>query len=348
MPSVLICDDSVTMRLALRRSIIGGGLSVAAEASTGEDALSLASRLKPDLITMDVMLPGMNGFEATQALLKTGPARIVIVSAAGEALQADLSFRALQSGALDLVDKPEGGSPEQLAAWGQDLCMRLTALADLPLGLRPASMPRLSRPKVVRRELAALGIASSTGGPPALAQLLKDVPGDLPFPILVAQHIAPGFTEGLARWLGTQTALKVKVAIGGELASPGTVWLPRDHNDLLWSAGRLRVSPNPGGVCPSGDRLLESLGAQLGPRAAGAVLTGMGSDGAAGLAELRRAGGLTYAQDSASCVVDGMPAAAVAKGGTDQRLTLEEMGFCINELGRQQTGAPTAPRPAAP
>jgi two-component system chemotaxis response regulator CheB len=179
MPGVLICDDSVTMRLALRRALEAGGLQVAAEAASGEDAVLLAKQLRPDLITMDVMLPGMDGFKATQAILAEGPARIIIVSAAGEALQADLSFRALQAGALDLVDKPEAGA---MAAWCGELLMRLRVLQDLPLGAKPAGLPRATRPTITRRDLQAFGIVASTGGPPALAQVLKELDPRLPFP----------------------------------------------------------------------------------------------------------------------------------------------------------------------
>jgi two-component system chemotaxis response regulator CheB len=333
MPGILICDDSVTLRLLLRRSLEAQGLPVCAEAASGEDALKLAADLKPDLITMDVMLPGMDGFRATEALLKQGPARIVIVSAAGEALQTDLSFRALQAGALDLVDKP-GAGPEALGAWAKDLSMLLRALLDLPLGAKPAGLPRAQRPVIARRELQAFGLVASTGGPPALAQVLKDLPRGLPFPLLVAMHIAPGFSAGLVRWLATQCALDVRMAEGGELAAAGVVWVPRDRHDLLWSGGRLRLLPNDGGVCPNGDKLLQSLAQGPGRQAAGAVLTGMGRDGAEGLLALRQAGGLTLAQDAASCVVDGMPAAAVARGAAETRLRPEDIGFCIAELGR--------------
>lgn len=332
MPSVLICDDSATMRLALRRFLSANGLTVLADAANGEDAVAQAKRLKPDLVTMDVMLPGMDGFKSTQAILKDGPARIVIVSAAGEALQTDLGFRALQCGALDLIEKPDPMNPAGLALWGKSLSETLLALAQLPLGERPAAGIR-PRPNVLHRRISAFGIASSTGGPPALGNLFKDLPPSLPFPILVAQHIAPGFTDGLVRWLGTQTKLKVRVAQGGETPEAGTIYLSLDRHDLLWNAGKLKTVPTTGGVCPCGDRLLESMGV-LGRQVGGAVLTGMGADGAYGLFKMKESGGLTYAQDAASCVVDGMPAAAVARGATDQRLTLEELCFCITELGR--------------
>lgn len=335
--SVLIADDSATMRLALRRLLAGAGFEICAEAASGQQAVDLAKQLKPDLVTMDVMMPGLDGFQATQAILASGPARIVIVSAAGEALQADLSFRALQCGALDLVDKPEAAA---LEAWGGRLAKRLLELAVLPAGARwMPSAGALPKKRFAKRTLRAFGVASSTGGPPALAELLKPLPADLPFPILIAQHIAPGFMPGLARWLKTQTALDVRLAEGGESPLGGQVWMPRDGSDLtLGPGGRLRVMANPGGVCPNGDRLLSSMALELGAESGAAVLTGMGRDGAEGLLALKKAGGLTLAQDALSCVVDGMPAAAVALGAAEQRLNPQEIGFCVMELGRLQSG----------
>jgi two-component system chemotaxis response regulator CheB len=334
-PTVLVCDDSVTMRVALRRTLLQGGVAVLGEAATGHEAVELAKRLKPDLITMDVMLPDLDGFQATQAILADGPARIVMVSAAGEALQADLSFRALQCGALDLVEKPEAWDPDSLGVWGKALAERLLLLGALPLGRRAPTSTPTHRPPLGRRRVAAFGIAVSTGGPPALAQLLRNLAPGLRYPVLVAQHIAPGFAPGLARWLATQTKLEVRLAEGGETPAPGVVWLAKDRTDLVVADnGRLAAVLNPNGLCPNGDRLLGSLAAQYGRDCAGAVLTGMGADGARGLLAMKKAGALTFAQDGPSCVVDGMPAEAAALGGTDQRLSLEELGFVMAELGR--------------
>jgi two-component system chemotaxis response regulator CheB len=182
-------------------------------------------------------------------------------------------------------------------------------------------------------KIRAIAIASSTGGPPALAELLKPLPKDLPFPILIAQHIAPGFMAGLLRWIQTQTVLTLRQASGGEIPAAGEVWMPRDGADLQWGPDhRLRVTQNAGGVCPNADLLLLSLAHNLGPESVGAVLTGMGQDGAEGLWAMKQAGALTFAQDAASCVVDGMPSAAVARGGASQRLTPQEIGFCLAEL----------------
>ena len=335
---ILIADDSSTMRLVLRRLLGGAGFDVCGEAASGQEAVDLAQRLQPDLITMDVMMPGLDGFEASKAILAQGPARIIIVSAAGEALQTDLSFRALQCGALDVMDKPEAGGPNALQIWGLRLALRLTELVALPAGSRwMPSMSSQTAPKKrwTKRTLRAFGIAASTGGPPALAELLKPLPQSLPFPILIAQHIAAGFVPGLARWLKTQTVLDVRVAEGGELPQGGQVWLPSDGSDLVVGpGGRLKLMANGGGVCPNADHLLNSMALELGAEAGAAVLTGMGQDGAEGLLAMKKAGALTLAQDSASCVVDGMPAAAVAKGAAEQRLNPQEIGFCVMELGR--------------
>lgn len=341
-PRLLIADDSATMRMALRRLLEPAGLQICAEAASGQQAVDLAKQLKPDLVTMDVMMPGLDGFQATQAILASGPARIVIVSAAGEALQADLSFRALQCGALDLVDKPEAKDAAALQAWGAGLAQRLMELAGLPAGTRwtPSAVGAPMKKRFAKRTLRAFGVASSTGGPPALAELLKPLPLTLPFPILIAQHIASGFMPGLVRWLKTQTALDVRLAEGGELPQGGQVWVPRDGYDLVVApTGRLRLTLNDGGVCPNGDKLLSSMAKEYGSEVGGAVLTGMGRDGALGLLAMKQAGGLTLAQDAASCVVDGMPAAAVAQGAAEQRLNPQEIGFCVMELGRLQSGS---------
>ena len=245
-------------------------MAVLGEAATGREAVEMARRLKPDLISMDVMLPDLDGFEATRAILADGPARIVMVSAAGEALQADLSFRALQCGALDLVEKPEARDPEGLAQWGRALAERLTLLAAQPLGRRAlghqAAFP--SRPFRAPHRVAAFGIAVSTGGPPALAQLLKSLAPSLNYPVLVAQHIAPGFAPGLARWLAGQTQLPVRLAESGELPTPGVVWLAKDRTDLVLTGdGRLCAAPNGQRDCaPTGTVWAGQPGLAAGPQ----------------------------------------------------------------------------------
>jgi two-component system chemotaxis response regulator CheB len=182
-----------------------------------------------------------------------------------------------------------------------------------------------------------VGIAASTGGPPALAHVLGSLPRDLPVPLLFAQHIASGFTAGLVRWFGSVSTLRVGIAEDGDLPQPGRVYLPPDGCDLeVDREGHLRIPPSMGLHCPSGNKLLASLARTFGSRAAGFVLTGMGDDGAHGLLELKRAGGATYAQDEQSSVVFGMPQAAEACGATRGLLALESIGPAIVELCKER------------
>jgi two-component system chemotaxis response regulator CheB len=174
--------------------------------------------------------------------------------------------------------------------------------------------------------VGAVALVASTGGPPALSVVLRGLPADLPAPVLIAQHIAAGFTAGLTRWLSEVAALKVHVAKDGEDAKPGHVYLAPDTCDLvLDDAGRLRTPASTGLHCPSANRLLQSLADTLGARAVGVVMTGMGDDGAQGLLAIRRAGGSAFAQDEATSVVFGMPGAARACGAAETLLPLEDI-----------------------
>jgi len=174
--------------------------------------------------------------------------------------------------------------------------------------------------------VGAIGLVASTGGPPALSVVLRGLPADLSAPVLIAQHIAAGFTAGLTRWLSEVAVLKVHVAREGEAAQPGRVYLPPDGCDLeLDEAGRLRTPRSNGLHCPSANRLLYSLARSLGARAVGVVMTGMGDDGAQGLLAIRHSGGAAFAQDEASSVVFGMPAAARTLGAAETLLPLEDI-----------------------
>ena len=176
-----------------------------------------------------------------------------------------------------------------------------------------------------------MAIATSTGGPAALQRLLSDLPGAFPTPLLVVQHITEGFTPGMVRWLSQVTQLNVTIVRDGERLEAGKVYFPVDGHDLTIERGVARLSRTQGGPCPSGDLLLGSLARMYGGRAGGAVLTGMGDDGARGLLEIRRSGGVTCAQDEASSVVYGMPKAAVDIGATEQSLPLSALPDFIRQ-----------------
>ena len=339
---VLIVDDSEVARRLLT-GVLGrdGGLQVVGEASSGAEALRLAARLRPDVITMDVQMPGMDGLEATRRIMEQHPAPIVVVSGGHDPADLAHSVRALDAGALAALRKPSGPADPGFAAEAAELVGTVKRMAEVKVFRRrqataptggpgpgpPPGGALWGRPHPV--ELVAVG--ASTGGPAALATILRGLPAAIPVPVLVVQHITPGFDAALATWLDETTPLAVRLAADGQRPRPGEVVIAPAGAHLGLSGDRveLRDGPPLNGHRPSATHLFASVARVFGPRAAGVILTGMGSDGAAGLLELRRAGGTTLAQDEASCVVAGMPAAAVAAGAVDQVVPLDELAARI-------------------
>ena len=343
MVRVLVVDDSEVARRLLAE-VLGRdrSLQVVGEAASGAEALRLAARLRPDVITMDVQMPGMDGLETTRRIMEQHPAPIVVVSGGHDPGDLAHSVRALEAGALTALRKPRGPADPGFAAQAAELVGTVKLMAEVKVfRRRPAAAPPgrpLPRPpaddahraRQHRAELVAVG--ASTGGPAALATILRGLPATTPVPILVVQHITPGFDAALASWLDETIPLPVRLAGDGQPLRPGEVAIAPAGTHLgLSGAGRveLREGPPLGGHRPSATHLFASVAQVFGPRAVGVILTGMGSDGAAGLLELRRAGGATLAQDEASCVVAGMPAAAVAAGAVDQVVPLDELAARI-------------------
>jgi two-component system chemotaxis response regulator CheB len=243
----------------------------------------------------------------------------------------------MAAGALELIAKPEGG-PEEMRRWALRVAESVRLMAEVPVVRRHRRNPAPPRPAVVHgAHVDVVGLVASTGGPPALAHVLGALPRELPIPLLIAQHIASGFTSGLVRWFDSVCTLRVVVAQEGELPAAGRVYLAPDGCDLeLDREGHMHTPRSTGLHCPSGNKLLVSLARAYGSRAAGFVLTGMGDDGAQGLLELKRAGGATYAQDEQSSVVFGMPQAAHACGASRGLLPLESIGPAILELCKER------------
>lgn len=328
-PRVLICEDSRTYAAALQRVIEHDGeLDVVGVARSAEDAIAAVGRLTPDLVTMDIELPGMSGLEAVERIMGVAPVPILVLSGrVGSDSQA--SAAALSAGALDAVAKCSVDLLDPGGAKADAFRRRLTLMS----GTRVIRHPRGGRQRPAARvngsvrPARAIGVCSSMGGPQALLELLGSLPASFPLPILIAQHITIGFAAGLAQWLNASVPLPVRIGRAGEGVERG-VWLaPDDSHMLLDPGGRLalrRGVPADHNV-PSGDVLLGSLAANLGRDAVAVVLTGMGRDGAAGTAAVREAGGFTIAQDEATSVIYGMPRAA-ALSGVDRVLPLSEIG----------------------
>ena len=347
---VLVADDSRAIQQVLLALLSEDPrLELVGAAADGVEAVALAKSLRPDVITMDVKMPRLDGLAATAAIMAEAPSRILVVASPSPDQQA-LVFRAMHAGALEVICKPDGGPKEDVRSWGRRLADSICLMSEVPVVTRRRSHALRVLPPRTRGRVDALGLVASTGGPPALAEILGALPADLPVPILVAQHIAAGFAQGLRRWLSEITPLQITLVTAPVPVRPGTVYLPQDGHDLVVDPDGLGLvaSPPPIGTHrPNGTRLLSSLARAYGARAGGVVLTGMGDDGAQGLLEIRRAGGAAYAQDEATCVVYGMPQAAHILGATEALLPLPAIPAIILELCSSGAGAARAsgPRP---
>jgi two-component system chemotaxis response regulator CheB len=314
---VLIADDSETVRSTLLALMsLDPSIAVVGQARDGVEVVRLAQELQPDVITMDIQMPRLGGLEAILAIMAEAPSRILVICAVDDDQQVDLSFRAVAAGALELLAKPKDDFAV-IHSWGRDVCEAVRLMAEVPVVRRRRAASARDRSPSVGGRIDVLGVVASTGGPPALATLLGQLGPDLPVPILVAQHMAPGFGEGLLRWLSSVSPLRVVSARDGVACRPGHVYLPPDGYDIeVNREGLIRGRRASAVHCPSANRLLASIAQAYGARAGCLVLTGMGDDGASGVTEILRAGGIALAQDEASSVVYGMPAAAARNGAT--------------------------------
>lgn len=338
---VVIAEDSLTVRALLVEILQSDPeIHVIGQAKNGAEAVELASRVKPDLITMDIHMPVMDGFEATKEIMVLAPVPIILVSSSVSREDVGLSFDAMRAGALMVVAKPD--SPQSAVFDGrraQFLAM-VKAMSQVKVVRRwtpraPAATPTSGRKRAPGARLRLVAIAASTGGPAALQRILTELPRDFPAPILVVQHIAAGFVAGLADWLGTGCNLRVKIAEQGEPLAPRTVYLAPDDRHLGLTADTRTViadAPPVMGFRPSGSYLFESAARAYGASVAAVILTGMGSDGVEGLKAVKATGGRVLAQDEASSVVYGMPREAVAAGVVDAVLPIGDIAAYLMDL----------------
>jgi two-component system chemotaxis response regulator CheB len=355
----LIVDDARTFRAVMREILATApGVEIVGEAGDGREAVALVKLLRPDVVTMDVRMPNVDGLAALEEIMRAAPTPVIVVSAEAGSEGQQLSFRALKLGAIEVLAKPRAAGTPSFERQAEAIRQAVRAVAGLVLVGRRRSLalefpavtpvrgtprPELeasrrgrspSLPGTSARSVEIVAIGASTGGPAALAAILASLPRDLPVPIVVVQHISPGFEPGLARWLAASSRLQVIVADGGEPLAPGHIYLAADGRHLGVAKGRILASDEPPieGFRPSATHLFRSVARELGARAAGFILTGMGRDGAAGLLELRAAGAYTAAQSAASSVVFGMPKAALDAGATDVELDLDEIAGEIRRL----------------
>jgi two-component system, chemotaxis family, protein-glutamate methylesterase/glutaminase len=333
---IVICDDSRTFSTALRKFLERDPqIEVVGTFASAEALLAELDGLRPDLITMDLEMPGMGGVRAIERIMSERPIPIVVLSA-HVGTGSERAAEALAAGGLEAIEKSRLRLLEPDDVWATALRSRLKRLASVQLERRarggrvgPAPAPKRS----IARPAGVVGIGASTGGPPALITVLAELPEGYPVPVVVVQHIAAGFTAGLVEWISGRVALPVRFAAAGERAGPG-VWFAPDEAHLKVDASlRFVLDRETAGRAhrPSVDVLFESLAAAAGNGAVGVVLTGMGRDGAEGAHAIREAGGLVIAQDEASSAVFGMPKAA-ADAGADAVLPLEQVGPALRTL----------------
>jgi two-component system chemotaxis response regulator CheB len=353
----LVVDDSRVFRAILRTILaVAPDVEVVGEAADGDDAIDKVRSLRPDVVTMDVRMPGKDGLAAIEEIMQVAPTPIIVVSAEAGPEKQEVSFWALELGAIEVLAKPRSDGPGRFEREAEAIRSAVRAVSGLRLATRhrrrpvrlPAPpgaaappRPAFSTPAEARPTTPGprvLGVAASTGGPAALARVLRALPPDYALPILVVQHIAQGFERGLVHWLGSETRLVVKIAEDREPVRAGNVYVGPDGRPLVVERGAVRLVEGPAvrGFRPSGTTLLATLAREYGPAAAGLVLSGMGDDGADGLRAVRDRGGWTAAQGPASSVVFGMPRAAIDRGAAQVTLELDEIAPALVRLAARR------------
>ncbi|GJD32022.1 Protein-glutamate methylesterase/protein-glutamine glutaminase [Methylobacterium adhaesivum] len=348
---VMLVEDSLVVRQLLIH-IVGrdARLEIVAAVASGEEALATIAATRPDVISMDIRLPGIDGLETTRRIMAETPTPIVVVADAVEDSSLRISMNALRAGALSVVEKPVATTHAGYEAVATEICTQLRIMAAVPvIRRRPIGSEWAGRvsdfsapaPVPISAAASVVAIAASTGGPPALARVIGALPQDFPLPVLVVQHMGPAFMEGFAAWLNGVVGLGVAVARDGERPEAGRVYVaPGDRHLELAPGGGLRITDaDPvGGQRPAATALFRSLARHAGPRGVGVLLTGMGEDGATGLLDMRRAGATTVAEDESTAVVFGMPAAAIRMGAAGHVLPLDRVAA---HLARLVAGGPT-------
>ncbi len=361
---VLVVDDSAFMRKMLTEIINSDdSLQVVGTARNGEDALRQAGVLLPDVLTLDVEMPVMDGYATLVELMKIRPTPVVMVSSMTQA-GADITMKCLAAGAVDFVAKPSGSISLDISLVEDQIVSKIKIAA--------ASRPRREAPPVPRpateswrraapRSFAApthetipdrrgatlsrsalrggvLVIGASTGGPRALQTVVQGLDPHLGIPVIIVQHMPAGFTASLARRLDSSTPLTVREACEHDVLCPGTILVaPGGHHVVVDSQRRVHLDDGPAvhGVRPSVDVTLESVSRSIGGEAIVVLLTGMGKDGAGGMKMLHEMGSHTFAEDESTCVVYGMPKAAVEIGAVDEVLPLGDIAAAVSEVARR-------------
>jgi len=356
--SVLVVDDSAFMRTALARMISSDPeLQVLGTACDGSEALERVATLDPDVVTLDVEMPGLGGLETLRRVMSESPRPVIIVSSTS-VKNAAFTFQALEAGAYDYIPKQLSSQSLDISHIRTELISKIKAAAQSPRSRAALRVPRKPPQAVtaledatfpvtaesVRPAIVAIGI--STGGPKALEEILPLFPQDLPVPILIVQHMPPGFIAPFAQRLNGLCTVQVRQATHGEIVYPGVIYLAPsgihmtvERSTASRTAICLTSHPINCPHIPSADVLMQSVAATFQSLAMGVIMTGMGSDGALGMKAIRRAGGLTVGQDEATCAVYGMPRVCADLGVLQRVMPLSEIPRYIVHATRRYRSA---------
>ncbi|OGA15018.1 MAG: chemotaxis response regulator protein-glutamate methylesterase [Betaproteobacteria bacterium RIFCSPLOWO2_02_FULL_66_14] len=345
MIKVLVVEDSPVVREFLVH-ILGSdpGIRVVGTAHDGEEALEAIARMRPDVVTMDVHMPKMNGLDATRRIMETCPTPIVVVSGSTDPAMVATTFEAMEAGALAVLHRPAGiGHPDHEAT-ARELVQTVKLMSEVKVVRRWASARRdsIARPAPPRLERAPgsckiVALGASTGGPPVLQTILSQLPVDFPAPVLIVQHMAAGFVRGFIEWLAHSSRLPVHLAAHGEQILPGHVYVaPDDLQMKVQRGGRIALTRDApeNGLRPSVSYLFRSVVEAYGGDAVAGLLTGMGRDGADELKLLKDSGTVTFAQDKDSSVVHGMPGEAIKLDAATLVLPPDKIADVLARLAR--------------
>jgi two-component system, chemotaxis family, protein-glutamate methylesterase/glutaminase len=344
---VLIVDDSAFMRKVLENIFNADDqLQVAGHAKDGREAVALAESLKPDVITMDINMPHVDGLQATAEIMTTNPRPIVIVSSESKEGAAS-TLKALELGAIEFVAKPSSGVDLDMQSVKEDLLRKVRMAAKVRVvrtasrlvssvqnsGGTPAAKPVAARPAApssgLDQKFPVVVLAASTGGPATVMRLAPGFTREFPAAVILVQHMPAAFTTQYAAQLAEFTGIRVKEAETNEFLQPGTLYIcPGSHHLRVTPNGRIQLDGSSGrinGYLPNIDATMETVAAYAGAMTIGAILTGMGNDGTLGAKAIKSAGGIVLAQDEATCVIFGMPAEAIKAGVVDQVLGIDDI-----------------------
>jgi len=344
---VLVVEDSSAVRELLIQVLNADpGITVVGVSKSGEEAIEAVRELKPDVVTMDIHLPKMNGFDATRRIMETCPTPVVIVSGSENVKEETTASRARQAGALAVVSKPGGQGRHEHEDRAAKLIQAVKLMSEVKVltrWSRPLSPSAVGEDAPVMQgglllpaaDFRVLAIGASTGGPPVLQTILSCLPQDFPIPVLVVQHMADGFIQWFVNWLAQECSVLVQVATHGELILPGHVYIAPDGAHMnVGMGGRLGLTKDDheNGIRPSVSHLFRSVANAYGRSAIGVLLTGMGKDGAQELKLMKDEGAVTFVQDKASSVVHGMPGEALSLGAASYVLSPDKIAEAVISL----------------